>query len=555
MQQITSLPDELVRVAFRYFEGLGTPFALGAAIRLRHGDWDGLARLSVDPRCYIDSTRYAADNAAACFLKKLAELPNSTDRRAEAVSKWWAGEKQCYSANERLSGYLQKHRGSNPDLVPDVDEFFSSTRKIVLDWLGARPPDLIVGRHGPGATFSDKGRNSTVPDKMFRNPSLTRDSMWYLPQWFGTQWGAAFASRHGELSWTRGNRFTTVPKTSLTDRSIAVEPSINVFYQLALGKAIRRRLRNNTGWDLDHAQDVHRQVACESSVTCEFATLDLSNASDTVARNLVELLLPPGWFDALDDLRSKHTRLDNRWVRLEKFSSMGNGFTFELETIIFAALACATVRKNGGKGRLGVDVFVFGDDIILPDGQHQNVEAVLRFCGFSLNTEKSYFGGVPFRESCGGDFFAGKPVRGYYLKQLPSTPTEVIAFANGVKAMEDRYNQYGWLSPKARLLIVQSLPTRLRLWGPQALGDTVLWSEDSTQWTTRTRWCVRMVKAVKVRTRITPYKHFDGATVLACATYGLGNTRPSADFVYDEVEGFTPRDGVSGFNVGWIPYS
>ncbi len=280
MAATSMLPNDLVRTASLYFEGLSTPVSLSAAVMLRHGDWDGLARLSVDPRSYRCPQHYARDNAACALLKKLEQLPTVTDRRLAAMQKWWEGERDCYRANERLNPYTRDNRNSS-DRERGIDDFLSLVRKIIVSWIGHTPPQLAEGRHGPGATFSDRGRNTTVPDKMSSNPSVTRDAIWHLPQWLGTQWGAAFAQRDGEFFWTRGNRFTTVPKNAKIDRSIGAEPSINVFYQLAYGRQLRKRLRK-AGWDLDLAQEIHRQVACVSSVTSEFATLDLSNASDTV---------------------------------------------------------------------------------------------------------------------------------------------------------------------------------------------------------------------------------------------------------------------------------
>jgi len=259
-------------------------------------------------------------------------------------------------------------------------------------------------------------------------------------------------------------------------------------------------------------------------------------------------VLPPLWFDQLDDLRSKFTQVDGRWVRLEKFSSMGNGFTFELETLIFAALTCAAVRENGGLGQLGKDVFVFGDDIIAPDSQFRNVESVLKYFGFALNEEKSFYGAVPFRESCGGDYFAGQPVRGYYLKQLPRGPEDSIPMANGIYAMAERLRTVGYEMPRrAWFSVLDTLPSRVRQCrGPKALGDTVIWDDDVRFWKTRERHGIRYFQAFRPwKMRVTPFSVFSGEVVLACATYGTGSYRG----------GVIPRDGVQSYKVGMVPYS
>lgn len=541
-----SLPSDLVRTASRYFEGLGTPKSLAADIMLRNGCWDDLASLSADPRNYQSASAFARDNAAATLLKKLQQLPISTDRRAAAMQIWWSGEHQCFRSNERLSRYkhiFQHHA----DRVPGVESFFETVRKIIREWIGVTPPELLNGRFGPGVTFSDKGIYSTVPDKMSSDPTLTSDAVWFLPQMLGSKWGAALAQRQGELQVVPGNRLATVPKTAKIDRCIAAEPSINGFFQLALGQALRRRLKNNAGWDLDTAQEIHRRVACESSVSCDFCTVDLSNASDTVCKTLVEVLLPPAWFDQLNDLRSRCTLIDGRWVRLEKFSSMGNGFTFELETIIFAALACAVVREDGGMGELGRDVYVFGDDIIVPDASYASLKPVLKFCGFELNEEKSFHGSLKFRESCGGDFFDGKPVRGYYLKDLPVTPSEHITFSNGIHALIERLSLTGFTLPlDAWFSVLDQIPQNVRRCrGPRDLGDIVIW-DSSDRHCFRWRDGIRYYRAlIPDRLRVVSFENFSPDVVLACATYGTGNRSG----------GVIPRDSVLSYKVGWVPFS
>jgi len=513
---------------------------------MRHGEWDGISEISLDPRSYLDAQSYALDAAAVGLVKKLEELPTSHDRRGNAIAKWRQGEADCYRTNERLQRYLPENRLFD-DRDAAIDSFFESVRKIILSWIGSRPDDLAVGRFGPGATYSDRSGKTTVPDKMSSDPVMTRSAIWFLPQWLGTQWGAYHAQRGGEITYVPGNRFTTVPKTSKTDRSIASEPSINVFYQLALGRQLRTRLGKRAGWDLDRAQDIHRRVACESSVTREFATLDLSNASDTVARTLVKILLPRHWYEQLDALRSSKTCIDDRWVVLEKFSSMGNGFTFELETIIFAALACAVTRECGYAGELGRDVFVFGDDIIVKNDVTRPLKSVLEFTGFTLNEEKSFFGDEPFRESCGGDYFAGLPVRPYFLKELPRGPQDNIAFANGLSLLAERLAETGRsLSRRAWFSVLDCIPTRVRSCrGPKDLGDSVI-HDGEERWTTRWRNSIRYVKALRPhRFRIRKYEAFRPEIVLACATYGCGNRRG----------GVIPRDGVLSYKVGWMPRS
>ena len=73
-------------------------------------------------------------------------------------------------------------------------------------------------------------------------------------------------------------------------------------------------------------------------------------------------------------------------------SPMGNGFTFELETLLFYALTMAVC----GKGNF-VRVSVYGDDIICPTEHAQAVTSILVEAGFQLNLGKSFSSG-PFQK-------------------------------------------------------------------------------------------------------------------------------------------------------------
>lgn len=97
----------------------------------------------------------------------------------------------------------------------------------------------------------------------------------------------------------RGNRFTTVPKDAWKHRGICIEPSINLFYQLGIGEWLTMRMGRKLDWKKDSQQAFHRFLAQLGSFTRNNATIDLSNASDTICYNLVKLLLPVDWFNLL----------------------------------------------------------------------------------------------------------------------------------------------------------------------------------------------------------------------------------------------------------------
>lgn len=540
-----------LRVLLPFLEQLETPRSLSVAIMLRYKEYGGILSLQTDPRHYLNAERYFRDVQATSLLKKVRDLNiKGIDRQRAALTKWFEGEHQCYRTNERLSKFLYGAYGPEDEAIAD---FFSAVGKKIVSWIGFAPPDLdkIRGRFGPGATFSDLGRLTTVPDKITSTPTLTRGACWYVLPYLQSAWGRKDLRRHGDLSWVRGNRYLTVPKTGLIDRSIAVEPSVNVFYQLGLGSSIRKRLRNATGWNLDLAQDVHRAKAREASLSREYCTLDLSNASDTVAYNLVKLLLPTKWFEELSALRSPFTRVKAQWHKLEKFSSMGNGFTFELETLLFAALLSTLLEKSGRQGKLGEDVFVFGDDLLLPDDMSSSAEAMLKFCGFSLNREKSFSGSVPFRESCGGDYFNGHDVRPYQIKDQLNDPWQLIPTYNGLRKSLLKLEAFSGrehVSVLRHLLACLPMDVR-RCKGPDELGDVVLHSPEK-EWRVKWEHGIRYFRGVIRVNKALPWAHWHPEVVLASALYGVGGNWPKGHSL-----GVIPRDSPSSMAVKWVPLS
>jgi hypothetical protein len=501
------------KVALELFEGLATPTSLAASILLRYGEWDQLANLKVDPSDYLSANDYWRSASAAAFLQKYQPLPTSFNRKAVAEENFVLCERECFRTNRRLYPILDDLKGQLGN--SGVHEFFARARKIVAKILGPCP-DLVEGRFGPGSTFSDKGVHATVPDKISNEPLFTPDAWPFLFPWSGTLWASACSDIGKVPKSVPGNRFLTVPKDATKDRGIAVEPSVNVFYQLAYGKVIRSRLRR-WGIDLNEGQDKHRALARWASRRGHLATLDLKNASDTISRNLVKLLLPHNWFDVLDALRSKKTLFKGRYVLLEKFSSMGNGFTFELETLLFLALVAGIT----GLDSIGRTVFAFGDDLILPTEFSEDVISALRYCGLETNVKKSFFTGV-FRESCGGDFFDGIKVRPFYLKDDPDQPFSRIALANGLRGQVSGHLGR-WLCVRSAWHVsLMGIPFEIRrLRGPEALGDIVI-HDDYARWVTTWKHGIRYLKCYLT----TPHSNvrwsrFAPSVTLASAVYGV----------------------------------
>lgn len=311
-------------------------------------DPKGILNLELKVHGYTDASRFADDYLLHSLLRKWTGF--ETDKSAlerKTIGSWQAAERQCFITNMRLRHDVRS--GKAPlDLISRIQ------RKIV-SVIGRHVPDDILDscRWSGGATF-DLRRGSLIQDKMCSCISVTRDfadRFWYGVMddvWLGVAEG---------LQETEGNRCVQVPKTALTNRMIAAEPTANAFAQQSVGRYIRRRLLSK-GVDLAH-QEVNQKLAFEAIVR-DLCTIDLQSASDTVSLNLVDLLLPPDWFDFLDTLRCRKSLLEGRWYLVEKFSSMGNAFTFELESLIFWAITDAVADYHN----LGVTertVSVYGE--------------------------------------------------------------------------------------------------------------------------------------------------------------------------------------------------
>lgn len=532
-----SLSQPVQSLATEIFSGLASPRALSAYLLMKYGEWDQLASLSIDPKHYLSSEPFWVDSQATNLLRKYEPLPTSFDRKAVAEESFLSCEKECLRTNTRLYHLLDDSYES--PVKDGVMPFVRECRKKIADILGPCP-DHVSGRFGPGATYGDRGVLTTIPDKMSSRPTFTHDAWPFLFPWSGTLWATACTSTRKVPESVPGNRFVTVPKDCTKFRGIAIEPSINLFYQLAYGQVIRDRLRMR-GIDLAVGQDVHRALARDASKRGHLATMDLSNASDTVCRNLVKLLLPHKWFEVLDSLRSKKTLFKGKNYLLEKFSSMGNGFTFELETLLFLVITAVASRH----GVIGVDVFTYGDDIICPSDCSKDVISALTFFGFSVNERKTFVDGK-FRESCGGDFFDGAPVRSFFLKADIDQPFKVISMVNGLKeSCKDNPFRFhslyrGWRYGLSRL------PTEIRsLRGPKDLGDIVI-HDDIERW--RYRWWhgIRYIKCyMPNRHTSVRWNGFAPDVILASAVYGL---RWNEGVIH-------PRNSVLDYKIGQVAFS
>lgn len=296
---------------------------------------------------------------------------------------------------------------------------------------------LDNSRVGPGAAIGARGGDFYT--KLFDSKlSCTRGDLYemykrYVRHW--PEWSNAEIIRslhHGSVNVVEGNRLSFVPKNADTSRTICIEPSLNMFYQQGLGSILEKRLLKVFNIDLSTQPFKNRALAQRYSQDNRGVTLDLSSASDSISLRMLRDAMPRSFVSYLETLRSPICDIPGKGAHeLNMVSSMGNGFTFPLETIVFSCIVAAAASVSGVKlekptGSLTGNFAVFGDDLIYPVACHRNVIRLLELAGFLVNSDKTFAEG-PFRESCGSDYFRGLNVRGPYIKSLDTMQDLYVA--------------------------------------------------------------------------------------------------------------------------------
>lgn len=454
--------------ALRLCEAVGTPRALEVA-NLIESDPAAVCKTDIDPLEYDDPRHFAEDYQMLSVLDKSVNIPGHTEeqRKEKAQAKFLAAEVHNAGTNDRLWG--AKH----PDWFGD----FSAYVLKVLGPLDATELNEIaeLGKFGPGVNVGVRGEGLVPSIKYMALPTVTEAMKAVLPAVLPSicvdYWGENLSKKTVVVP---GNVHFTVPKNFEVERCAAKEPLWNSFLQSGIGRKMVKRLKR-FGVDL-HNQNLN-QVLAEYAYAFKLATIDLSQASDLICRLLVVLALTYNgtelgrrWLHLLNMARSPSMRIDGETRVLEMFSSMGNGFTFPLETILFLAVVRTVVPVEE------TDLTaVYGDDIIVPQQYAEVVVERLEYLGFKVNLKKTCLAGT-FFESCGTDWFKEHNVRPFYLHQNSSSPVPYpLQAANALRAWCLRV--YGYLPKKYHPLwkwCKSSIPQAWRYPVPAHMGDVGL---------------------------------------------------------------------------------
>lgn len=497
-----------LETAQQILESIGCVRALTISLMLKYGLYTDILALRVSPNDHLSPLTFRDAYTATRLLQKSAWLPTGIDKKKVAWESFCDSESKCRETNDR---FLALSEGRYQP-TPAISLHLERARRKISDVLSRFSPYDFLDHcgFGPGSDFSTCGGFTSAYNKLDSLGSVTRECSLFVDflaqsSSLGRVMSWDIESRSISIERVRGNRVAFVPKDCKTDRCIAVEPRWNVFFQKGLGRVIRRAL-SYSGIDLND-QGVNQRLAFEGSITDKVATLDLKSASDTVSLELVNYLVPQPWLDILGRLRSSHSLLPSGdWVCLNKWSSMGNGYTFELESLIFYALAGAVCGYR--------EVSVYGDDLVVPSNLAPEVVELLVFCGFSLNSEKSFVTG-PFRESCGSDFYNGVLCTPLYWKEslnakgtlrLVNQITRLALRDGGGHFRDRRYRRvWGYL--------VHRIPNQKRVFGPTTSSDCIHAPSEKWHRFRRFGWCGWHVRVILTKTTRFRYRNYDAAVL------------------------------------------
>lgn len=426
MSKTQSSNSTELRVLRALCEDCMSSYAIRVLHHIYYEDWLGLINLDFDTDLYISPAVFNQDYLIYSYLRKWTGFKDLIDinTRQVAVDNWKVVEQAVLETNRNLQ-YHMSHPSDSDDRLSAI--LYSAQRKIseILGPFSLK--NLLADTSWTNGATVDLKHGTTIDKKISLAMSVTESCLPYArlllehdPAWFQAVTGhypeGAYCLTNNNFKLVRGNKFLTVPKTAKTDRAISKEPTLNLHLQLGVKNWLQPVL-NRHGIRLSDQE--RNQRYAKFAYTRGLATVDLQNASDSLAIALVRILLPIDWFNYLDAIRSRSVYIDGSWVKTSKFCSMGNAFAFPLESLIFFALSQAVMEECHCTRTLNRAI-VYGDDIIVPKACFLRLTEVFQQCGFSINMDKSYWSGY-FYESCGKHYFRGFDVTPVYQKNCISS--------------------------------------------------------------------------------------------------------------------------------------
>lgn len=444
----------------------------------------------------------------AYAFKKL-QVPCSPIRVARAIAKFRTSE-LCFEV---------------PVLPDDLAYFCQVSRAIWSGVLseGNIPLSCAIPKHGPGATAEKLAGNGKF--KLSNWHDRLEPYFPVLDNAFANA-DARFSAEFEKVTIIAEDdeqpvRVIAVPKTLKTPRIIAIEPVCMQYAQQAISKLIVRGLETHeyTSGHVNFTdQTINRELAMTSSRDKRLATLDLSSASDLVPYELAISMFDshPDLRDAIAACRSKRAQLPSGdIISLKKFASMGSALCFPVEAMYFYTICVAALLRERNLPlsesnilNVGKDIFVYGDDILVPTDESVAVIRSLHKYFCKVNVRKSFSEGN-FRESCGMDAYDGEDVTPTYIRQLcPDNRRKTSALISWLATSNLLYKRGYWKASSHMLKHVETILGTLPVVGDDCAGLGKFTFQKREHHWQQCRWNPG-IQVHEVRTWVASSKKFD----------------------------------------------
>jgi len=317
---------------------------------------------------------------------------------------------------------------------PEISEAFTSVSRVL--WtpiIGSIELSELDPQHGPGSTAEGISGNQKYLWRRWHDRLEPYFPLLGSAYPLGTELDSKELEFVSIISTEEEQpvKVTPVPKTLKSPRIIAIEPVCMQYAQQGIRNLLYEKIENHwltSGHVNFRDQGVNQSLAISASSTGRLATIDLSDASDRVPRELaLEMFsMHPDLQAAIDACRSDSAELpDGRLVSpLGKFASMGSALCFPVEAMYFYTICIVALLRAQNLPvtlrnifKVSRGVHVYGDDIIVPTTYATIVLDYLHKYNCKVNPNKTFLSGS-FRESCGVDAFKGIPVTPVYIRRM-----------------------------------------------------------------------------------------------------------------------------------------